>query len=256
MTEDIQMDHWHPATHHRTTIRKTQSMDSDDWWHTTEDPHKSKRDQGAARPTKSCWLHNPNGPPFPWLTMQGTISCETQMVYHMECITTGQPWIVEKFPWLGEQWLQPRNQLTFQPPSHIECSDACKQGIGGFLATTGIAWHWEIPGELCNQATLNVLEYLAGYISIWIKIQMENTKTGLCFLSQTALLQQVGSKNQTLEMSIPCICRLHEQQLHWWWTMTPQSIASGSKETPMKLPMPCHTISTCWTNNYSTFFFL
>jgi hypothetical protein len=108
MTEDIRMDHWHLTTHHWTTIWKTQSMDSDDWQHMTEYPRKSKRDWGTARPTKSCWLHNPNGLPFPWLTMQGTICHETQIVYHMECITTGWPWIVERFPWLDKQWHQPK----------------------------------------------------------------------------------------------------------------------------------------------------
>jgi hypothetical protein len=41
------------------------------------------------------------------------------------------------------------NRPTVRPPSHIECSDASKHGMGSFSATTGsIAWQWEIPLKL------------------------------------------------------------------------------------------------------------
>jgi hypothetical protein len=84
------------------------------------------------------------------------------------------------------------NRLTFQLPSHIKRLDTCKHGIGGFSGTTGIAWHWEIPRDLRNQAILNVLEYLAGYLSIWMEIHVGNAKTGSSFLSQTDSTSAAG----------------------------------------------------------------
>jgi hypothetical protein len=48
------------------------------------------------------------------------------------------------------------NLLTYHHPTRIGRSDASEHGIGGFLATTGIAWRWEIPLKLRWQATLNV----------------------------------------------------------------------------------------------------
>ena len=62
------------------------------------------------------------------------------------------------------------NRLTFMLPSHIEHSDASKHRIGSFSATTGIAWWWKMLLKVHWQATLNVLEYLAGYLSIRVDI--------------------------------------------------------------------------------------
>jgi hypothetical protein len=84
------------------------------------------------------------------------------------------------------------NRLTYRPPSHIERSDACEHGIGGFSATTGLAWRWEIPLELRWRATLNVLEYLAGYLSIWMDIHIGSAPRGSCFLSQTDSTSAAG----------------------------------------------------------------
>jgi hypothetical protein len=77
------------------------------------------------------------------------------------------------------------NLLTFHRPTHIGCSDASEHGIGGFSATTGIAWRWEIPLKLWWRATLNVLEYLVGYITLWMEIHVGKAPNGSCFLSQT-----------------------------------------------------------------------
>jgi hypothetical protein len=77
------------------------------------------------------------------------------------------------------------NLLTFHHLSHIQRSDASEHGIGGFSATTGIAWRWEIPLKLRWRATLNVLEYLAGYITLWMEIHVGKAPNCSYFLSQT-----------------------------------------------------------------------
>jgi hypothetical protein len=84
------------------------------------------------------------------------------------------------------------NLLTFHHPSHIGRSDASEHGIGGFSATTGIAWRWEIPLTLRWRATLNVLEYLAGYITLWMEIHVGKAPNGSCFLSQTDSTSAAG----------------------------------------------------------------
>ena len=84
------------------------------------------------------------------------------------------------------------NLITFRLPTHIGCSDACEHGIGGFSATTGVAWRWEIPLELRWRVTLNVLEYLAGYVTLWMEILVGNAPRGSCFLSQTDSTSAAG----------------------------------------------------------------
>jgi hypothetical protein len=66
------------------------------------------------------------------------------------------------------------NLITFWLPTHIGHSNACEHGIGGFSAMTGVVWWWEIHLELWWWATLNVLKYLAGYVTLWRKILVGN----------------------------------------------------------------------------------
>jgi hypothetical protein len=72
--------------------------------------------------------------------------------------------------------------LTFRPPEIIIWSDACEFGIGGFSSETGRAWKWAIPPELQNRAHINILEFLAVVVGIWIEID-ENAKPETCILA-------------------------------------------------------------------------
>jgi hypothetical protein len=106
------------------------------------------------------------------------------------------------------------NLLTFHRPTHIGRSDASEHGIGGFSATTGIAWRWEIPLELWWRATLNVLEYLAGYITLWMEIHVGKAPKGSCGLSQTDSTSAAGwLGNQTLTTEICYTWTLPERLL-------------------------------------------
>ena len=59
------------------------------------------------------------------------------------------------------------NSITFRTPSKKYINDASEYGLGGF-ATHGRAWAWEIPEALQGRAHINLLEFLAQLISIWI----------------------------------------------------------------------------------------
>ena len=50
------------------------------------------------------------------------------------------------------------------------CSDACKYWIGGYN-DKGVAWCWYIPPELYGVLTMNLLEFLASEVSIYMTIQ-------------------------------------------------------------------------------------
>ena len=49
---------------------------------------------------------------------------------------------------------------------------------------SSIAWQWEIPWDLCLCASLNALEFLASYITIYMDIHVGATPTDSCILSQ------------------------------------------------------------------------
>jgi hypothetical protein len=73
------------------------------------------------------------------------------------------------------------NLLTYRYPETIYWSDACNYGIGGY-SSKGCAWRWKIPAELQNRAHINLLEFLAKVICIWIDILNENLHPDDCIL--------------------------------------------------------------------------
>ena len=73
------------------------------------------------------------------------------------------------------------NLMTFRVPDKIYINDASEHGLGGF-ATHGRAWRWCIPEHLRGRAHINLLEFLAQLISIWIDIVEHRTRAQDCLL--------------------------------------------------------------------------
>jgi hypothetical protein len=73
------------------------------------------------------------------------------------------------------------NLLTYRFPDVVYWSDACNFGIGGY-SSRGNAWKWRIPQELQNRAHINLLEFLAEMICIWIDILNGNLHPDDCVL--------------------------------------------------------------------------
>ena len=67
------------------------------------------------------------------------------------------------------------NLLTFREPTNVHICDASEYGLGGF-ADHGRAWSYIIPNELRGRAHINILEYLAQVVAIWLDV-LENTAT-------------------------------------------------------------------------------
>ena len=59
------------------------------------------------------------------------------------------------------------NSIVFRALTKIYINDASEHGLGGFT-THGRAWSWNIPPKLRGHAYINLLEFLAQLISIWI----------------------------------------------------------------------------------------
>ena len=76
------------------------------------------------------------------------------------------------------------NLLTFRLPLRILRSDASLHGIGGLSVMSGITWQWELPWDLRLCTSLNALEFLVSYITIYMDIHVGATPTSSCFLSQ------------------------------------------------------------------------
>ena len=67
------------------------------------------------------------------------------------------------------------NLITFRSPNKIYINDAPEHGLGGF-ATHGCAWVYVIPIPLRGRAHINLLEFSAQVISIWIVIEEKITQ--------------------------------------------------------------------------------
>ena len=74
------------------------------------------------------------------------------------------------------------NLLTFRQPDIVYICDAAEYGLGGF-ASHGRAWTYVIPPDLRSRAHINVLEYLAQIIAIWIDVIEGVTKKEDCILA-------------------------------------------------------------------------
>ena len=73
------------------------------------------------------------------------------------------------------------NLLTIRQPTHLFRSDACEHGLGGYSAE-GTAWRWPLPPHLLARAHINLLEFLASIICIWLEI-LRGVQPESCFLS-------------------------------------------------------------------------
>ena len=74
------------------------------------------------------------------------------------------------------------NLITFRKPTHTYRSDACEHGLGGF-SEQGFAWRWEIPQKLRGRAHINLLEFLASIVCIWIDAAEDRISDESCLLS-------------------------------------------------------------------------
>eukprot|EP00979_Chaetoceros_neogracilis_P013087 scaffold3660_cov246-Chaetoceros_neogracile.AAC.3 len=73
------------------------------------------------------------------------------------------------------------NLLTFREPTRGYWTDSCEIGLGGFNSN-GKAWRWQIPEELRNRAHINLLEFLAELIGVWIDIIDDDLGDEECLL--------------------------------------------------------------------------
>lgn len=105
------------------------------------------------------------------------------------------------------------NNMVFRKPNRIDRSDASTHGVGGFSATSGVAWQWELPSDLCDRVSLNALEFLAEYITIWMDICFGGAPQESCFLSQADSTSASGWLRKSnfsdddpfhLELSLAC----------------------------------------------------
>ena len=62
------------------------------------------------------------------------------------------------------------NNITFTRPTDTIFSDACEIGMGGF-SRDGLAWRFLLPDDLIGKFTINLLEFVAVYITIYMVLR-------------------------------------------------------------------------------------
>ena len=63
----------------------------------------------------------------------------------------------------------PISNIVFVKPSVTLWSDACEYGIGGYIKN-GLTWRWIIPAVWHGKITLNLLDFLASAVTIYMTI--------------------------------------------------------------------------------------
>ena len=62
------------------------------------------------------------------------------------------------------------NMVNFTSPTDISKSDACEFGLGGY-SNCGLAWRYKLPSDLIGVFTINLLEFVAVIITIYMIIK-------------------------------------------------------------------------------------
>ena len=66
------------------------------------------------------------------------------------------------------------NNTTFTSPTITTYSDACKHGMGGYN-TNGMAWRYNLPPAMIGIFSINLLEFIASAITIYLTIKSSAT---------------------------------------------------------------------------------
>jgi len=61
------------------------------------------------------------------------------------------------------------NMVHTRVTTHL-VTDACEHGLGGFNTSTGQAWRYKLPAWMTSCCHINLLEFLASIIAIWLEI--------------------------------------------------------------------------------------
>ena len=67
------------------------------------------------------------------------------------------------------------DNLTFTKVTTHLNTDACEYGIGGFNIKTGFAWRYQIPLWMTQSFHINLLEFIANVVAIWLEIIQNKT---------------------------------------------------------------------------------
>ena len=63
------------------------------------------------------------------------------------------------------------NQITFVQYDEMIFTDACETGLGGYNPRTGKGWRLKLPLWMQKQFHINVLEFIASTIGVWLEIK-------------------------------------------------------------------------------------
>ena len=81
------------------------------------------------------------------------------------------------------------NNVTYTYPTSVGIKDACKTGLGGF-GEDGIAWRWPIPADMQGMFIINLIEFIAAVVNIWLIILRKGP--GQTILNFTKNLSALG----------------------------------------------------------------
>ena len=82
----------------------------------------------------------------------------------------------------------PINNIVFVKPSVTLWSDDFEYGIGGY-SENGLAWRWKIPDAWHGKLTLNLLDFLASEVNIYMNIlQLGQASRILAFTDSSSVL--------------------------------------------------------------------
>jgi len=84
------------------------------------------------------------------------------------------------------------NMIVFRHPMHIFRSDDSEFGLGGYNILSGKAWRFKLPIDCHLRTSLNLLEFLAGVITIWTDFLSGNIDLEYCILSQADSTSAAG----------------------------------------------------------------
>ena len=148
------------------------------------------------------------------------------------------------------------NQITFVKHDEVIYTDACETGLGGYNPRTGKGWRYRLPVSMQKQFHINILEFIASLIGIWLEVKNKNIEL-LSILAKTDNSSAVGwlvksnfdpdsqSKHDLVARQLAEVLLESETTLHPEHVQGAHNIIADSLSRDLHIPVKKHAFILC-----------
>ena len=137
------------------------------------------------------------------------------------------------------------NHVTYVEPTDVGITDACETGLGGFV-DDGVAWRWAIPSDMLGLFSINLLEFIAAVVKIWLLLlrcprgrtilNFTDNSSALGWLYKASFNPVTHAAHDTVARHLATLLLKHDATLYSQHIKGSQNIVADSLSRDLHLP--------------------